>query len=654
MRRVRSSGKPKTVPAVFFGGNSVADVPVESVLRAVPADEVMGHVARVAAHDRYQASLGLERAAAVVADAAEAAGLTDVTVDRYNADGRAQWWSFRAPVSWTPLTARLTVHAGRDAAAPPLLALDHAGQPFTVATYSAPTPAGGVTAPLVPVTGDGPPGPAVAGAVALVDRAAYLRGSLLADLTAAGALGLITDAPWKGTGDDRERGGAGRHPEGSGQRPDGVGQHPGRIELPPDSALFGFSVTPEQFRLLASAAGRGAVVRAEVTIDRTAAMPVVSGVLPGDGSGGEIWLTAHLCHPRPSANDNASGVAALLGAAAALSRWRRADARAGTRHAIRFFWGAEFLGNAAVLHGRSRAGGGPLPEALINLDMVGEDQALCRSPFVVERPPETTPTLLAPLAEHVVDRVFAATAHSPGTWSPSPFLGFSDHALYADPSVDRPAVQFCHPADRFNHSAADSLDKVSRVEMIRATTAGAALAHTLACGGPSRAVLTDVVDRWCAAERSAAEDTVRRLGRAGTDWGRGLAAHVDRRAAALRALAAGAPVEEARALAEGRTGDDPALVGGGRPVRRAWDGPLNLRAMLGTLPPASRARLGGMIAEDKHHLSVLFNLAIRADGRRDRASVITDASYALRRPLPPDTTAVLFDALLESGWVTQG
>ncbi|GAA2422348.1 M28 family peptidase [Streptomyces glaucus] len=609
------------------------DVPVESLLRAVPAEDVMDHVARLSSYDRYQASLGLERAAGMVADAAEAAGLTDVTVDRYAADGRPQWWSFRAPVSWTPLTARLTVHPGKDTGAPPVLRADHAEQPFTVATYSAPTPAGGVTAPLVRLTGTEPPGPGLAGAVAVVDRAAFVRGSLLAELTAAGALGLVTDAPWKGADDD---------------------QHPGRIELPPDSALFGFSLTPDGFRRLAAAADRGAVARAEVTVDRTAAMPVVSGVLPGDGTGGEIWLTAHLCHPRPSANDNASGVAALLGAAAALSRVRRADARTGARHAIRFFWGAEFLGNAAVLHGRSQPGGGPLPEALINLDMVGEDQALCRSPFVVERPPETTPTLLAPLAEHVVDRVFAATAHSPGTWSPSPFLGFSDHALYADPSVDRPAVQFCHPADRFNHSAADTPDKVSQVEMVRATAAGAALAHVLASGGPSRTVLTDVVDRWCEGERAAAEATVRRLGRAGTDWGRGLADHVARRTAALRALAAGAPAAEARALAEGRSGDPgTGRPGGGRPVHRNWEGPLNLRAMLGALPPATRDRLGGMIAEDKHHLSVLFNLAIRADGRRDRAAVVADTSYGLRRPLRSGTTALLFDALLESGWLAE-
>ncbi|WP_328315968.1 M28 family peptidase [Streptomyces sp. NBC_00388] len=586
-------------------------------------DSVMDNVARISSFDRYQASLGLGQAAAVVAGEAARAGLDEVAVTHFPADGKPQWWTFRAPVSWTPLTARCTVFAGAGGTGPAVAHTDHAQQPFALAAYSAATPAGGAVAPLVRIRGDEAIGSRLAGTVAVVDRSAFLRGSLIPELTAAGALGLLTDAPCN-TADGEPK--------------------PGRIELPMDSALFAFSVTPAMFGAAASAADGGGSVRAEIAVDRTAAMPVVSGVLPGDDTDDEIWLTAHLCHPRPGSNDNASGVAALLGVADALSRVRRADSAYGTRRPVRFFWGAEFLGNAAVLHSRSQPGGGRLPAALINLDMVGEDQALCRSPFVVERPPETSPTLLAPLAEHVVEQVFAATGDSPGTWSPSPFLGFSDHALYADPSVDRPAVQFCHPDDRFNHSAADSPDKVSPVEMARATTAGAALALLLANDGPGPDALGRIVDGWCAGEEEAAARVARRRGDA---WGQGLHGHVLRWNEELRSLAAGAP--------PGGQGL-PAAAGvpsGGRPVERRWDGPLNLRAMLGELPPATRARLASMIAADKHQLSVLFNLAIRADGRRDRRAVCADTSYALRRPLEAAGTERLFDALLESGWLAE-
>ncbi|MFJ8011894.1 DUF4910 domain-containing protein [Streptomyces sp. NPDC096339] len=602
---------------------------ISRLISTTDVEQVMADVKEISSFDRYQASLGLEAAAASVAASAEAAGLRDVGVQRFPADGEPQWWTFRSPVAWTPLTARLTVSAGPHGSAE-VLHVDHARRPFAVATYSAPTPAAGLTAPLVRVRGDGPPPAAgLRGAVAVVDAAAMARGALTGELAAAGALGFVTDAPWKG---------------------DAAAPHRGRIELAPHSPLFAFSLTPPEFAAAAAAAERGGTARAEVHVDRGSAMPVVSGVLPGDEDVEEIWLTAHLCHPRPGSNDNASGVAALLGAARTLARLRKADAAYGTRRPVRFFWGPEFTGTAAVLHGHTD-GRGRLPAALINLDMVGEDQALCRSPFVVERPAETTPSLLAPVAEHVVAEVFRATAAHPGTWHPSPFLGFSDHALYADPSVDRPAVQFCHPEDRFNHAAGDTPDKVSPVEMLRSTTAGAALAQLLASDAPGRRELERLVDHWCVREEAAAAAHPD----AGSPWGQGLRAHVRTRGEALRDLAArgeggtarGGPTGPAAAPARRPEPAGPALT-------RRWDGPLNLRAMAERLPHGSRARLASAVARDKQQLSVLFNLAIRADGRRDRDGLVAETSYGLRRQLDGEATGELLDALVESGWLSEG
>ncbi|WP_447007559.1 DUF4910 domain-containing protein [Saccharothrix isguenensis] len=565
---------------------------VTRFLRSVDTARMMDDLRRIAGFDRYQASLGLDGAARIVAEAAVDAGLRDVAVHDHQADGKAQWWTFEAPVSWTPLTGTLRV-TGQDG---PVVDLDHVVHPFAVATYSAAT-RGVVTVPLVRRTGD------LEGALVVVDRDEYRDGGLLAELDAAGALGFVTDATSKG--DQR-----------------------GRIELTTTSRLLAFSLTPAEFSHIVDL--RGLTGRVEVAVDRSAAMPVVSGVLPGEGDG-EVWLTAHLCHPRPSANDNASGVAALLGAARALT------AVPGRRAAVRFFWGAEFVGTAAILHRLAVEGGRP-PLAVINLDMVGEDQALCASPFVVERSPDTLPSLLTPLAERVVHEAFAATADSPGTWQSSPFLGFSDHALFADPSVGSPAVQFCHPADRFNHSAADTIDKVSPVEMTRSTAAAAALAHLVASGGPAADEVDRVLDWWCEREVARAEEVAAAHG---GEWGRRLREHVDRGNARLRALAVGADFD--------RMADQPDE----QPVSGAWDGPLNLRAMTAHLPEASRHELGSLIAADKNCLAVLFNLAIRADGRTGRSAIIEDTSLALGRPLDPVVTGKLFDALEESGWVVR-
>ncbi|MDQ3935651.1 MAG: hypothetical protein M3340_13580, partial [Actinomycetota bacterium] len=79
-----------------------------------------------------------------------------------------------------------------------------------------------------------------------------------------------------------------------------------------------------------------------------------------------------------------------------------------------------------------------------------------------------------------------------------------------------------------------------------------------------------------------------------------------------------------------------------------WEGPLNLRALLGDLPPATRA-----IAADPGNHAVLLNLALRTDGGATREEIAAATSYALRRPVDPGLAARLLDALVESGWVAE-
>src|SRR5882724_11643383 len=108
----------------------------------------MDSLQRITEFDRYQASTGLAEAAGIVAGAARAAGLSDIDIREHPADGAARWWSFRAPVAWTPRSARLTV-TREDRT---VLAVDHARVPFSIATYSAAIRA---TLPVVPCPGPG-------------------------------------------------------------------------------------------------------------------------------------------------------------------------------------------------------------------------------------------------------------------------------------------------------------------------------------------------------------------------------------------------------------------------------------------------------------------------------------------------------------------
>jgi hypothetical protein len=367
-------------------------------------------------------------------------------------------------------------------------------------------------------------------------------------------------------------------------------------------------------------------------------MPVVTGLLPGYGDG-EIWLMGHLCHPRPGANDNASGVAALLGVAQTLARARRAGRLATPELGIRFVWGPEFTGTAATLHRRmSGVDGGALPVAVINLDMVGQDQQRCGAPFVLERPPDHLPSPLAALAELVVAEAFAQTPNHDGTWQPAQFAGFSDHALFADPFVGRPAVQFCHPADRFNHSAADSLDKVAPVEMLRSTVAAAALAQLAADRGAGRD-LAKVVRLWCDAGDAVVRDVARQY-RDIEDgaWSDRLVDYTRRRRAAALASAGVGTVTTSEPTADGSA------------LARRWDGPLNVRAMLAAASPSIRDAVGDLVTADKANLSLVFNLGIRMSGGLTRTRLVDEVSFARLGPVDQETAAILLDAYTDAGW----
>ncbi len=601
---------------------------IDLLLQTIAINDTMTYLKQISAYDRYQASQGIELAASLVADIAHALGIKDVSVERFPANGKPQWWSFQAPVSWTPTKARLEIFSGNRS----VLEIDHDQQPFSLATYSAPTCLNGnVSARLVNIREFNTQEMSLEGAVTVIERSEFIPHLLLPELIARGVIGFVTDASCCGAWPETE--------------------YPGRIELDPNTPLFGFSVTSRQLDLIRSYAKTGAHARVIVKIDRSASMPIVTGILPGNNPDGEIWLTAHLCHPRPGANDNASGVAALLGVAASLVALREAKIFQGATRTIRFLWGPEFLGTAAFLYQRmTLLGKAGLPYAVINLDMVGEDQMLCGCPFIVEHNPDFQRSLIGPIAEHVTHQVFARTNADYGMWRSAPFMGFSDHALFADPNIGCPAIQFCHAPDRFNHSAGDTLDKVSSIEMLRSVTAGAALAQMMAMDGViSHTELENILRGWCARQSSTAHQIAlqyRSLDNG--DWARHFLHYTDKKNADMLSLIdssinANISISE-KSLNQGS---------GNKAVLRQWNGPINIRAMIAALPSKSQSAVFNLIRADKLNYALLTNFAIRVDGNKAQDDIIKETSFALQRPVAKEIGERLFGAFIESGWVIE-
>ncbi|MFD5074799.1 DUF4910 domain-containing protein [Streptomyces sp. NPDC058371] len=600
---------------------------VGGIHQDIDAREAMRQVARLVEFDRYQGSSGIAAAADFVADEAERAGLADVEVLSFPADGRTAWWTFTAPAAWTPRGAHLSVVGG-----PPLVT--YPAQPYALAANSAATDG---RAPLaVAQDPKWPPG-----AVVLVPSAADLDGELFARMRAEGASGFCVTT----------------HPD----RHDQVG----RLELPATSGLFGFSVLPDQLDELRNAERRGERVRVVVDIDTTPGrMPVVVARTPsGSRSAPDACLIgAHLCHPAPSANDNASGVAAALAAGRAL-------ARRSLRRPVRFVWAPEFVGPAAYLHQTIEAGL-PLPAMAVNLDMVGEDQRRCGGPLVVEHSPEYLPHFANAVVEACVRALPPAARSYSGVvdcdvwaWRTTPFVGASDHAILADRSIGCPAVQLGHWPDRFNHSSADTLDKVDPAELRRSAAIAASAAAVVAtAGGRDADRIAELLTRWTARRMTAclpptddppARARLTRRRHYGLDALSTLRAFdaservLDRQATLLdglhRTLSAAWDDDTATAVPDRPRGPS---------LRRAWPGPFNLRALMGAADEKDHQWFLRQLTVDRGRFyASAMALAQSIDGTADARDVVRVAALDSGIPLEPEFGERFLAAMTGAGWV---
>ena len=269
---------------------------------------------------------------------------------------------------------------------------------------------------------------------------------------------------------------------------------------------------------------------------------MVEAFIPGAPGASEILMVSHLCHPRPGANDNASGAAALLETAATLARLIGQGLLPAPGRGIRFIWVPEMTGTfawlaaqeAEVRSGRWLAG--------LNLDMVGADQCLTNGicEFV------SLPAAGAAFADHLLN--WLRQPFSDGIRSKeAPFASGSDHYILSDPSVGIPTPMINDWPDKFYHTSADTPDKVSPAALARSGALAAVYAYWLAAAGPADAAWLGhlMVSRFAAQAGEEAAATGEKLAmlqneteraRAWADYRRLSAFRTERSDAALASL----------------------------------------------------------------------------------------------------------------------
>ncbi|MDK2924140.1 MAG: hypothetical protein PWQ90_1581 [Pseudothermotoga sp.] len=208
---------------------------------------------------------------------------------------------------------------------------------------------------------------------------------------------------------------------------------------------YGFSLTYRQYEFLKDLANRKFKVRLFVDASLNTGTLQVLRVRFEGALKKKIGIVAHLCHPSPGANDNASGSALALYLCRELKQ-RRLD------FGVDVILLPEFYGSLPYASQNSDY------EFVINLDMVGEDQQKTGSTMMLH---ETPPLLNTICDELLYDSLILFAPTSSDSLSRrfyrSTFKSGSDHSVFENYAVPSPFIG--QWPDRYYHTNEDTPDK---------------------------------------------------------------------------------------------------------------------------------------------------------------------------------------------------
>ena len=480
---------------------------------AALAGELSGEAAKrnleaISREHRMRGSRGFRQAADFIAEELRRYGLSDARVEAFPADGTQWYGTQRARPAWDAEFAELWEVRREGASVVPLSRLaSYDAMPLTLAQDSE---SGQATAELVDVGQGTTPadyaGKDVRGKLVL----AAAQPEAVARLAVAqnGAAGIISYAQnqrtaWWGDDDRLVRW--------------------GHFETFAPHKSFAFMVSLAQARTFQQrlAAGETILLRADVKAGQhPGAYSIVTATIPGTTRASEeIVFTCHLDHPRPGANDNASGCVTILEVARTYAKLIAEKRLPRPARTLRFIWPPEIEGTITYLAARPAVT--ERIKAAIHLDMVGGGPET-KAVFHVTRGPASLPSFVNDVAAGVARFVneqtdtFAATGQAAfplnapeGGKGPLgaalvDFTSGSDHQVYTEGSFRIPAVYMNDWPDRYIHTNFDTPANIDPTKLLRAGFITAATGWILANLEPGDAMAVLDVVRPLSLERMAA------------------------------------------------------------------------------------------------------------------------------------------------------
>lgn len=478
-----------TIAAIFAFGCCVFSVHAQQKPPLLPepvvaalANELSGETAKrdlefISRQHRMRASKGISIAAEFVAERARVYGLEDVEILKFPADGKIFYGTQKSRPAWNAEFAELW-EMGADGKPRTLIASWDA-MPLVLAQDSE---SGNVTAELVDVgTGTSEAdytGKDVRGKLVLVS--AQPEAVFRLAVEKYGAAGILSYAQnqrtaWFGENDNLIRW--------------------GHLDSFTDTKTFGFMLSLKQARGFQARLARGekVILKAEVRAGREPGnYEIPTAVIRGADPklrDEEIAFSCHLDHPRPGANDNASGCVAILEVGRTLAKLIREGKIERPRRSIRFIWPPEIEGTLALLNARPDIT--KRIKAVIHMDMVGGGPET-KAVFHVTRGPASLPSFVNDVAEAFGEFVNEQSyRHAAGQTVPYPLVApeggkeplnarmadfsmGSDHQVYTDSSFGIPAIYLNDWPDRYIHTNYDTPANIDTTKLKRAGFIGGA------------------------------------------------------------------------------------------------------------------------------------------------------------------------------------
>lgn len=465
-------------PGPLAASDRKLDELVDRISSEVRTDELMTVMRETWETDRWFTFPKFEETARNLSRTMEEAGLRQIEIVNPPADGKTQFGYWTMPLAWDAKQARLEIIDPKPDPKFRVLA-DFQETPTSLGMWSGPTPPGGLTTEVVDVADAG------AEAIAKMD----LQGKLvltsknpaglkwaLVKAGAAGAINAFTEN--KDLEDDRQWinawGDAGWGFTKS------------------STALLGFSITPRQSAYLRSLLKdhEKVVVRAVVnSIYYAGNYPYVMGVVPGSDEDGEEVLTmGHMAEQ--GANDNATGVAAMVEALAAIHRLIEDGKLPRPKRTIRMIVLGELYGTMHYItqnpeRMKRTVGAMCLDTPAGPYELAGTEYTFHMNPDVAR---SYTDSLIVRVAGSYFDRMKPERA-----WHWGPYMTGTDNFL-GEPEIGVPTVwPYSGTGVESHHNSADTADTVDERSLKDLAVVTAAYLYTLASAGEDEALwLADV------------------------------------------------------------------------------------------------------------------------------------------------------------------